>query len=86
MVRQTTLEDLEEDLRKQLLTESNPNYRCPNLKINNKGAYCGRDFMEGEKVSSERRRICDNASLQLWCLDKDRYAICIWYKGEPFKD
>jgi len=27
-----------------------------------------------------RRLVCDTASLQLWCLDGERFANCIIYK------
>ncbi len=63
MVRQTTLEDLEDDLREELLAESPVEYRCPHLRIDRDGPYCSRDLEEGMAISDERRRICDNASL-----------------------
>ena len=84
MARPTTPEDLEKNLTNKLLNESNLENKCPNLKVDKIGPYCNRDLKEGEPPSKQRREICDNASLQLWCLDKDRYNICIWYKGEPF--
>jgi len=85
MVRHTTREDLEKDLTSKLLSESNPQNRCPNLKIDSTGPYCCRDLNDGEGISDQRRIICDNYSLQLWCLDKARCNICIWYNGEPFE-
>jgi len=86
MVRQTTLEDLNRDLTLELLTESQPEDRCPHFKIDSQGPYCSRDLRDGEEIANIRRRICDNASLQLWCLDNERYHLCIWYKGEPFTE
>lgn len=84
MIKITTRNDLERDLTKKLLDDNNTEDRCPNLQTDNHGPYCARDLEEGEIISERRRRICDNASLQLWCLDKDRYNLCIWYNGEPF--
>jgi len=84
MVRYTTREDLEKKLTNKLLSESNPQDRCPNLRIDNQGPYCGRDLKEGEKISEQRRMVCGNYSLQLYCLDKNRCSICIWYQGELF--
>ena len=86
MVRQTTLEDLRLDLRDKLLAERDIRNECPNLRTDSKGPYCGRDLTEGQNISDERRRICDNYSLQLWCLDRDKFHVCIWYQGEPFKE
>ncbi|MDP3027249.1 MAG: hypothetical protein Q8N63_06070 [Nanoarchaeota archaeon] len=77
MVRYATFKDLEKKLTHKLLSESNPQDRCPNLKIDRQGPYCGRDLKEGEKILEQRRMVCDNYSLQLWCLDKTRYNICI---------
>lgn len=77
MVRYATFKDLEKKLTHKLLSESNPQDRCPNLKIDCQGPYCGRDLKEGEDILEQRRMVCDNYSLQLWCLDKARYNICI---------
>jgi len=85
MVRATTPKDLQGDLTLELLAGSNPEDRCPNFRTDSIGPYCGRDLIQGEKITDERRGVCDNISLQLWCLDKDRYNICIWYQGEPFR-
>jgi hypothetical protein len=85
MVRPTTLQDLEKELTDDLLGKSNPLDRCPNLKADNSGPYCGRDLKEGEAILDQRRAVCDNYSLQLWCLDNTRCSICLWYKGEPFE-
>jgi hypothetical protein len=80
------MKDLDDDLREELLFQSPIEYRCPHLRRDRKGCYCGMDLKIGGDISDERRRICDNASLQLWCLDKDRYSLCIWYRGEPFTE
>ena len=85
MVRYTTREDLEKDLTSRLFSESNPQDRCPHLKIDSIGPYCSRDLRDDEAILEQRRIICDNYSFQLWCLDKTRCNICIWYKGEPFE-
>ena len=85
MVRLTTPEDLVKDLTDQLISESDPKNRCPNFGIDSKGPYCARSLVPGEIISDQRRMICDNYSLQLWCLDRDRFNVCIWYRGEPFR-
>lgn len=84
MVRYATREDLEKDLTRKLLSKSNPQDRCPNLRVDNRGPYCSRELKEDEDISEQRRMVCDNYSLQLWCLDKTRCNTCIWYKGESF--
>lgn len=33
-------------------------------------------------TSTSPNFICDTASLQLWCLDKDRYRSCIFYREQ----
>lgn len=83
MVRLTTRADLERDLVNELLAESNIEDRCPHLREDSFGCYCSKN-LDGPVVLDVRRRVCDTASLQLWCLDKERYNICIWYNGEPF--
>jgi len=85
MVRITTPQDLEKELTTELLSKSNPSERCPNLKADNSGPYCGRDLNEGEAILTQRRAICDNYSLQFWCLDKTRCSVCLWYNDEPFE-
>lgn len=92
MVRITTPEDRARDFYKRireqsqrLLEESNPNDRCPNLRVDEYSPYCAKDLRQGEPILRERRLICGVGSLDLFCLDKDRYSICIWYRGEPFQ-
>ena len=77
MVRYATCKDLEKKLTHKLLSESNPQDRCPNLRIDNQGPYCGRDLKKGGKILGQRRIVCDDYSLQLWCLDKTRCNVCI---------
>ena len=79
------LDDFRNDLTLELLSESNPEERCPNFRTDDIGPYCGRDLSQGEPVIEIRRDVCSNASLQLWCLDKEKYHICVWYNGEPFE-
>lgn len=85
MVKYTTREDLVKGLTQRLLSESSPQERCPNLRTDNQSPYCGRDLKEGEDILEQRRMVCDNYSLQLWCLDKTKFNICIWYQGELFE-
>lgn len=85
MVRYATQGDLEENLTKRLLADSDIGRRCPNLKVDGMGPYCGRGLEKKREISEQRREICDNSSLQLWCLDGKRYSKCIWYNGEPLE-
>ncbi|MBS3079085.1 hypothetical protein J4218_03115 [Candidatus Pacearchaeota archaeon] len=82
--------ELEGHLVLGLLRESKVEYRCPHFCTDEIGPYCGRDLTEGQhthsNISSGRRIICDSASMQLWCLDKDRYDNCLWYRGEQFRE
>ena len=58
--------------------------RCPYIRRDDEGRpYCGKDFTEDQRVSETRRNVCDIYSLQLWCLDRERAPICIYYQGEP---
>lgn len=66
-----------------LIKESLPENRCPHFRTDDKGPYCGKNLGEGEDISDKRRMVCDNYSLQLWCLDKERCDKCIVYRGEP---
>jgi len=59
--------------------------RCPHLRTNDEGPYCGKGMI-GNGVSEERRAVCDNYSLQLWCLDRGRCVKCLWYQGEKFRE
>lgn len=53
--------------------------RCPHLRESPDGCWCASgSFSEPPKAA--RRLVCDNMSLQLWCLDKKSFAKCIFYK------
>jgi len=60
--------------------------RCPHIRLDDIGPFCAKDIEEGKMVGIARRSVCDSASLQLWCLDKDRCEKCIWYQGEKFQE
>lgn len=75
----------EEKLEDQLFREVQGKSTCPYIKRNCEGAYCGKDLKEGEKVSRSHRIVCDISSLQLWCLDANKYDKCIQYKGDSFQ-
>jgi len=55
--------------------ESKSEKRCPFLDFDGEKCYC--------KVINSSS-VCDTASLQLWCLDVERYELCTHYpkKGE----
>ena len=72
------------DLTDELFEQSRKDERCPHIRRDGGGAYCARDLKEGEEIPLYRRCVCDNASLQLWCLTKQDWTRCIFFKGEPF--
>ena len=72
-------------LVEELFEECPKRDRCPHIRKDKSGPYCARDLNKGMSVLQERRNVCCYASLQLWCLDKDRFSKCIWYQGEPFR-
>lgn len=81
------LEDLEkriEELIDKLFKENSGKPSCPNIRRDEKGPYCSKD-MESENPELGRRLVCDNISLQLWCLNKD-YQKCIHYQGKEFPE
>ena len=53
--------------------------RCEYIRKDETGPYCAQGLLEGKYVTPARRLICDTASLQLWCLDKERCNKCIQY-------
>tara|TARA_Y100000034_G_scaffold100014_1_gene123128 strand:- start:3713 stop:4168 length:456 start_codon:yes stop_codon:yes gene_type:complete len=58
---------------------------CPHLKKDNTGFFCGNGW-QGRKVSGDRRMLCDMASMDLWCSDKERCNICTSYENPQFLD
>ncbi len=68
----------------KLIEQTPSEERCPYLRSDSDGPYCGRNLQENTHISNSRRMVCDCASLQLWCLDKERALKCIFYQGEPF--
>ena len=68
-----------------LIDKSKPEDRCPHFRTEKSGRpYCGNDLVEGQEIGGVRRRVCDHFSLQLFCLaGRERYEICIHFKGEP---
>ena len=53
--------------------------RCEYIRKDETGPYCSQELVEGKYITPARRLICDTASLQLWCLDKERCNKCIQY-------
>jgi len=54
--------------------------RCEYIRRDNAGPYCAKNLKGW--ISDTRRMICDTASLQLWCLDREKCGKCIYYQGE----
>jgi hypothetical protein len=71
-------------LIEDLFREAPEQKRCPHIRRDESSEpYCGKNLLEGQKISETRYMVCGTESLQLWCLDKERAPICIYYKGEP---
>jgi len=73
-MRLTTFEE-------RLIHEKAISDRCKLLRQDDIGPYCGKDLNPEDKVSEQRRMVCDVYSLQLWCLDKTSCCKCIFYNG-----
>ena len=71
--------DPHSDLIEDLLANSPAQDRCPHLKTDNVSLYCSNQ-LTGE-VIEKRRGVCDSYSLQLWCLDKERFCKCLFYNN-----
>lgn len=80
MVKSITSEDR---LVEELFSDSKRKYKCPFIRRDSEGAYCGRGLVSGEEIVGARRSVCDVISLQMWCLSGS-YRKCIFYKGESF--
>ncbi len=54
---------------------------CPHLKLDGDRFYCGKSYYSDEAffLKSLREGVCDMASRDLWCLDDERYHLCIYY-------
>ena len=76
---------VKENLVNLLLSEVSVSDRCPDLKVDEAGPYCGHELPQGKTPCETRRNVCDTYSLQLWCLRKDDFNKCIYHQGEPFK-
>jgi hypothetical protein len=75
------------ELIRELFGESAGKAHCPNIGRDEHGRpYCAKGLTYGDNIPESHRRICDTASLQLWCLDKRRYIKCIFFNGEPFEE
>ena len=81
MVRFRNKQELFED---KLFRETEDGARCPWVRRDCQGAYCGKDLQEGKPISQYRRMACDSTSLQVVCLDKEKYPKCIYFQGESF--
>ena len=53
--------------------------RCPHLAKKDGDFYCSKDY--NGKITEARKTVCCYVSLQVFCMDKERFQNCIWYKG-----
>lgn len=60
----------------ELWEQSSPGHRCPHVSYDGTRCRCG------AVAGNSAELVCDSASLQLWCLDGDRYPNCIFYPNE----
>ncbi|MDP4039711.1 MAG: hypothetical protein Q8P57_03975 [Candidatus Pacearchaeota archaeon] len=81
MIRSRTEGD---DKVSNLFEESKGKSVCPFIERDGLDAYCSKGIASGEKIQEGRRMVCDIYSLQLWCLNPEKYEKCIYYLGEPF--
>lgn len=72
-----------ERLTHELVQETPQEDRCPHLRIDSQGPYCGKSLAANASTTEARRMVCDHYSLQLFCLTKDRHQLCIFYNEEP---
>jgi len=85
MVRELNpLETAQARLVQELFSQADLPNCCPFIKRDAQGPYCAKGLEGGTRVTSERRGVCDTDSLQLWCLDPERYSKCSTYNGESF--
>jgi hypothetical protein len=72
----------EKEIINELFENSPAENRCHNIKRDQVGPYCSKDIPDEEVyIPTSRRLVCDVASLQLWCLDKERCDKCIHYEN-----
>ncbi len=81
----TTTINLRLKLIDDLFRETPERNRCPYIRRDEKSPYCSKN-LEGNKISETRRMVCDTASLQLWCLHKERASRCTYYQKEASLD
>lgn len=58
----------------ELWQESTSDNRCPHVGHDGKTCRCDAVGAEASEL------VCGHASLQLWCLDGERYPLCIFYQ------
>jgi hypothetical protein len=63
------------DLVDELWTASTPDTRCPHLTHDGQGCLCRSPACPEDG----RRLVVDHLSMQLWCLDEERYQLCHFY-------
>ena len=66
-------------LIEELLAKSPTQDRCPHLQVDNTSLYCANNLTG--QISKKRRLVCDTYSIQLGCLDKERFCKCLFYEN-----
>ncbi len=71
---------------RELWSQSEGQPRCPYIAADDHSCFCKKDHpnfgCSAETINESRRIVCDTASLQLWCLDGERYHLCMIYQGK----
>ena len=78
-----SMQETTQALVEELFSGSFKNERCPHIKRDATGPYCGKGLVNNTEISDTRRMVCDTASLQLWCLNPNQgHKRCIYFRGE----
>ena len=72
-----------ERIIEELFRETPEQERCPFIRKDEVSPYCAKNLKKDSEISEQRRMICDIASLQFWCSNKQGCYKCIFYQGEP---
>ena len=68
------------ELIEEIISAVPEEHRCPYLAKDDISPYCA-NGLKSQAITEERRMVTDIASLQLWCLDKERCNRCIYYQA-----
>jgi len=65
----------------ELFSKAKGKPRCEYVRRDDLGwPFCGKGLENGAEPTTERRAVCDAASLQVWCLSRNNKRKCIWYQ------